>query len=192
MKINSVKKSEIFEDVKIILFDCFEDNRGFFTEPFRQSQMKEFVGNWQVVQMNESFSIDNVLRGLHFQWNPYMGKLVRVISGRMIDLILDIRRDSDTVGKIIAYEMSGMDYEWIWVPPGFAHGNFFPEVTRIQYLCSGEYNPDCEAGISPFAEDIDWSDCDFKLEKNVTISEKDKNGLSLKEWFDDKRSFNFI
>jgi dTDP-4-dehydrorhamnose 3,5-epimerase len=92
------------------------------------------------------------------------------------------------------------EYEWIWVPIGFAHGNFFTENTVIEYYCTGEYNPACEAGISPLAEDIDWSlvePCTRELFLNLAphssrISAKDRNGLTLAQWQSDNRSRNFI
>jgi dTDP-4-dehydrorhamnose 3,5-epimerase len=133
-----------------------------------------------------------------------MGKMVRTVFGRMIDLILDIRKGSPNYGKIIAYDMPSYqdrDFsEWIWVPPGFAHGNFFTEDTIIEYFCSGEYSPGCEAGISPLAGDIDWSLCDSELRMlfneiktgKLVISDKDKSGLSLQDWDRDERSKNFI
>ena len=92
-----------------------------------------------------------------------MGKLVRTLTGRMVNLIIDIRKGSPTFGKMIGYDMPGrLDAEfaeWIWVPPGFAHGNLFTEDTLIEYFCSGEYSQGCEAGISPLSLDIDWSLC---------------------------------
>src|SRR5579883_2717712 len=96
-----------------------------------------------------------------------MGRLVRTLPGRRVALVLDIRKGSPTFGKIIAHDMPARpsnDWnEWIWVPPGFAHGNMFPEESAIEYFCSGEYSPGCEAGISPLAADIDWSLCDAGL-----------------------------
>ncbi|HUI28803.1 MAG TPA: dTDP-4-dehydrorhamnose 3,5-epimerase family protein [Candidatus Acidoferrales bacterium] len=208
MKIVSVISLEI-PDVKVVRFARFVDSRGFFTEPYRRSDSISHPGlenfrNLEFVQVNESFSIKGVCRGLHFQWNPFMGKLVRTITGRMVDMVLDIRKGSPTLGKIIAYDMPTEETdafnEWIWVPPGFAHGNFFPEDSRIEYLCSGEYSPGCEAGISPLAEDIDWSLCSPQLKsvfdnaivRNGIFSEKDKNGLSLSNWLKDTRSDNFL
>lgn len=208
MKIVSIKTLAIPE-VKVIKFARFCDTRGYFTEHYRKSDFvnhvdMDFMKNIEFVQFNESYSKPYVIRGLHFQWNPYMGKLVRTVVGRMVDLVLDIRKGSPTFGKIIAYDMPATverDYsEWIWVPPGFAHGNFFTEETIIEYLCTGEYNPNCEAGISPLADDLDWSlmDKDIKKEfdrivsESPVISEKDKNGLSLTEWLKDPRSDNFI
>lgn len=208
MKILSVRPLAI-ESVKVIRFARFSDARGFFTEPFRKSDvfvhpdLKEFKG-LDFVQLNESFSRGGVCRGLHFQWNPYMGKLVRTLYGRMVDVVLDIRKGSPTLGKVIAYDMPtsvGDSFnEWIWVPPGFAHGNFFTEDSRIEYLCSGEYSPNCEAGISPLSEDLDWSLCSRDLKslfdevvgKSGVLSDKDKEGLSLTNWLNDRRSENFV
>ncbi len=173
MKIIEVKTLAIPE-IRVIRFARFCDQRGYFTEPFRKSDLRnhpqaDFLKNIEFVQSNESFSKKEVVRGLHFQWNPYMGKLVRTLRGRMVDLVLDIRKKSPTFGKCIAYDMPSdpaKDYsEWIWVPPGFAHGNFFTEESMIEYFCSGEYSAGCEAGISPLANDIDWSFCDQNLKK---------------------------
>ncbi|RKY34180.1 MAG: hypothetical protein DRP78_06935 [Candidatus Omnitrophota bacterium] len=133
-----------------------------------------------------------------------MGKLVRTICGHMVDLILDIRKGSPNFGKIIAYDLPAnkdKDYnEWIWLPPGFAHGNCFFSDTYIEYFCSAEYSPGCEAGISPLAQDIDWSICDLDLKNKIKpmikttqlITDKDKNAFTLASWQSDRRSDNFI
>ena len=208
MKILAVRQLDIPE-IKVIRFARVCDQRGYFTEHFRQSDFQtnslaSFMNEVEFVQTNESFSKAGTVRGLHFQWNPYMGKLVRTLYGHMVDLILDIRRGSPTFGKIIAYDMPsnrGNNFnEWIWVPPGFAHGNMFLEDTLIEYFCSGEYSPGYEAGISPLAEDIDWSLCDpnlreifYKVSSSTRlITEKDRNGLSVSAWEKDERSDNFI
>jgi dTDP-4-dehydrorhamnose 3,5-epimerase len=208
MKLCEVKTLEI-QPIKVIRFARFCDHRGYFTEHYRKSDFLNhpdvgFIKDVEFVQCNESRSKKGTVRGLHFQWNPYVGKLIRAISGRMVDMVLDIRKESPTFGKIILYDMPAdhkADYsEWIWVPPGFAHGNFFPEDTIIEYFCSGEYNPGCEAGISPLAEDIDWTLCDGSLKmlfdtmvrSSILMSDKDKNGLSVAHWSRDSRSDNFI
>jgi len=208
MKIIEVKTLAIPE-IKVIKFERFMDHRGFFTEPFRRSDIQNseqtsFLKGTEFVQMNESFSHKGAIRGLHFQWNPYMGKLVRTLYGHMVDLVMDIRKGSATYGKIIAYDMpentSENFNEAIWVPPGFAHGNFFIQDGKIEYMCTGEYSPGCEAGISPFSADIDWSMCDPTLkdifDKEIRntqfVSDKDKNGLSVEAWTADPRSENFI
>jgi dTDP-4-dehydrorhamnose 3,5-epimerase len=208
MKILAAKQLKIRE-IKVIRFARFCDQRGYFTEHFRNSDFQAnpltpFMRVVEFVQTNESFSKTGTVRGLHFQWNPYMGKLVRTLYGHMVDLILDIRRGSPTFGKAIAYDMPSNrseDFnEWIWVPPGFAHGNVFLEDTSIEYFCSGEYSPRHEAGISPLAEDIDWSLCDEDLRKTYyeiawstrLITDNDRNGLSVSGWEKDERSNNFI
>jgi dTDP-4-dehydrorhamnose 3,5-epimerase len=195
--------------IHVIRFGRFADARGYFTEPYRKSDFQNsaltpFMRDVTFVQANESYSRAGVIRGLHFQWNPYMGKLVRTIEGHMVDIVLDIRKSSPTFGKIIAYDMPARrnaDYsEWIWVPPGFAHGNFFSEDSVIEYFCSGEYSPGCEAGISPLAADLDWSLCDraLKLEfdalvqRGPLITDKDRNGFALAAWSKDERSNNFM
>lgn len=204
MKILEVK-SLVSPEVKVIKFARFSDNRGYFTETYRRSDFEnEFIKNLKFVQVNESFSQKGVIRGLHFQWNPYMGKLVRTIHGHMVDLFLDIRKNSPTFGKIGGYELTSASNDesnhWIWIPVGFAHGVVCLEQSTIEYLCTGEYSPNCEAGISPLAADIDWSLCDRKIKnqfnklvkKGAIISEKDKQGLTVGEWSNDKRSRNFI
>jgi dTDP-4-dehydrorhamnose 3,5-epimerase len=131
-----------------------------------------------------------------------MGKLVRTIAGHMVDLVLDLRQGSPTQGKIMAFDMPAKSTDgssiWIWVPEGCAHGNFFLEDSYIEYFCSGAYNGECEAGISPFAEDIDWSICDpflknkfFEFKDSFIATPKDINGLSVKDWFNRTDSNNF-
>lgn len=208
MKILAIKNLPLPE-VKIIQFARFLDQRGYFTEYFRKSDLYQYPGfdfflKNELAQANQSYSKKDTIRGLHFQWNPFMGKLVRVITGSMIDIILDIRKGSPSYGKILMYKMTAsleLDHdEIIWVPPGFAHGNLFLEDTIIEYLCTGEYNPNCEAGISPFAEDIDWSLCDQELKnifdqvsrKTELITIKDRNGFSCKEWKRSENSNNFL
>ena len=109
MKILDVKSLAI-PDVKVIRFGRFGDHRGFFAEHFRKSDFMghpqlDFMAGVEFSQCNESFSRPGTIRGLHFQWNPYMGKLVRTLSGRMTDMVLDIRKGSPTFGKIILYDM---------------------------------------------------------------------------------------
>jgi len=195
-------------DVRIIRFGRFSDPRGYFTEPYRKSDFENnfdmsFMKGITFVQQNESFSKKYVLRGLHFQWNPFMGKMVRTIHGHMIDIFCDIRKGSPTYGKVVMHDMpmsSDKEFsEWIWVPPGFAHGNLFLQETTIEYMCSGEYSQNCEAGISPLSPDLDWSICDnqlyshlFSLSNKLIISDKDRLGLSLDSWTLDPRSDNFL
>ena len=204
MNINNITNFQI-SGVKLINFARYSDQRGYFTETFRGS---DFINNHLkvfpngIMQSNESFSNKNVLRGLHFQWNPNMGKLVRTITGHMVDLVLDLRQESPTQGMIMAFDMPAKETNssssWIWVPEGCAHGNFFLEDSYIEYFCSGAYNGECEAGISPFSEDIDWSICDndlknkfFELKDSFISTTKDINGLSVKDWLSRTDANNF-
>lgn len=207
MKITEVIDLAI-PDVKVIRFARFPDHRGYFSEQYRFSDFETgeqtpFMRGVRFVQANESFSRAGTIRGLHFQWNPYMGKLVRTIRGHMIDVVLDVRKGSPTYGKIIAHDMpvhgDEAYAEWIWVPPGFAHGNTFTEDTVIEYFCSGEYSPGNEAGVSPVANDLDWSLCIPELanqfqtiaSSTTLMTDKDRNSFSLAGWTADPRSENF-
>jgi dTDP-4-dehydrorhamnose 3,5-epimerase len=196
MKINSIFEAEI-AGVKLIQFERFLDKRGYFSETFRDSDfLEKNLGIFPngILQTNESYSRRNVLRGLHFQWNQPMGKLV--------DLILDLRIGSPTHGKIMAFNMPIAPHDatsnWIWVPEGCAHGNFFLEDSYIEYYCSASYNGNCESGVSPFATDIDWSICDSKLKNlffdmkdSFITTSKDLNGHSIESWMSSSDAENF-
>jgi len=208
MKITEIKEL-IIPEVKVVRFERFMDHRGYFTEHFRKSDLIDdtavgFLQGENFVEANESFSYKGTFRGFHFQWNPYMGKLVRPLLGHLIDFAIDIRKKSSTLGKVVAYDMlydKESNYaEWIWVPPGFAHGALLIEDSLIEYFCTGEYSPNCEASISPLAKDIDWSLCDRDLERifkeviptTKFISEKDRNGFTLTQWLEEGNSNEFV
>jgi len=208
MKITEVKDLNI-EGIKIIKLQRFSDERGYFTEIFKESdflnneQLGFFEKETKFPQCNESFSKKGTIRGLHLQWNPFQGKLIRVIHGKMIDFALDVRKKSPTLGKIIGHEMNSDSEkdsgEWLWIPPGFAHGFLALQDTTIEYFCTGEYSPGCEMGISPFSKDIDWSICDSDIKKTFDsisqgesiISDKDLNGISMNEWLSNTNSEQF-
>ena len=196
-------------DVKVICYRRFTDKRGFFTETVRESDLFPLLfdksrKDLHFVQVNESYSKKGTIRGLHFQWNPYMGKLVRIVSGNMIDFALDIRIGSPTLGKIIAHHLTTSEKqtagEWVWIPPGFAHGGYFLNDSIIEYLCTGEHNPSNEVGISFFSKSINWSLLDkeiydlvpHSLSPSHLISDKDKKNISLEKWLKDTRSKNFM
>ncbi|MEW6351005.1 MAG: dTDP-4-dehydrorhamnose 3,5-epimerase family protein [Thermodesulfobacteriota bacterium] len=204
MKILEVKSLAIPE-VKVIRYGRFPDHRGYFTETWRKSDFDtkpelDFFHGVQFGQSNESYSKVGTVRGLHLQVDPYMGKLLRTITGRMVDLAADVRPESPTFGKIIAYDMPAQpdrDWaEWIWVPVGFAHGNFFPEETIIEYYCTGQYNPQGEVCVSALAEDLDWSLAEPHMSRlfdqvarhSDLFTEKDRGGLSIEAWSKDPRS----
>lgn len=207
MKILKVKNLSL-DGVKVIRFGRYPDNRGYFSETFKQSDISktaelEFLKPYNFVQTNESFSKAGVAKGLHFQWDPPLGKLLRTISGHMVDMILDIRKNSPTLGKIILYDLPAdpsQDYnEWIWLPPGMAHGSFFTADSLNEYFFTADYNPKAEAGISPLAKDLDWSLCEPALKQQfdalkqgeILLSPKDRAGMSFNDWQQDERSKNF-
>ncbi len=198
MKIISVTPLAL-QDIKLIRFARFVDERGYFTEVIREQdlttapKLPELHGK-NFYQINESLSAKGVVRGLHFQWEPHMGKLVRATDGTIIDIVVDIRTDSPTFGKAELQKLSfdkKADYQdWLWIPPGFAHGFVALSVgARIEYACTGWWNPQCEKGITPNDESIDWSLADKNLLKelkeifpNAIMNDKDKNGLTLSAW----------
>jgi dTDP-4-dehydrorhamnose 3,5-epimerase len=206
MNIINVKELELNE-IKVIKYQKFSDHRGYFSETFRKTDLElnkqvSFLHGENFNQINESFSKAGTIRGLHFQWSPFMSKLVRCIKGKLVDIALDIRKGSSTYGKIIAYQMNAdSDFgEWIWIPVGFAHGIYLPDDSIIEYMCTGMWSPGNELAISIFSEDIDWSLCSSDLldlfhkilNGNPIISDKDKNGLTLKEWYNKPESDLFI
>ncbi len=208
MKILEVKSLTI-PDIKIINFARFLDSRGYFTEVYKKSDFENhpdmsFLKNTSFDQCNESISHKGVIRGLHFQWNPAIGKLVKVTKGHIIDVCLDIRVGSPFFGKIVGYEMQAYPEnehnEWIWIPPGFAHGIFCLDETILVYFQTGEYSPVSDSVISPLAPDIDWSLFDPKLKETVDriksqnplISDKDRAGISLSQWKNSQDAENFI
>lgn len=207
MKLLSVDQLTLPE-IRVIRFGRFVDDRGYFTEHFRKSDFQSnpqlpFMQNIEFLQTNESYSHPGTIRGMHFQWNPFQGKLVRTITGHMIDLALDIRPGSPTFGAIIAHDMPAQPHasssEWIWLPPGFGHGIVALEATTIEYFCSAEWSPGCEASISPLASDLDWSRCDPALKEafdrvastTTLITPKDRDGLTMAAWLQDERSSFF-
>jgi len=205
MKILEIKQT-VFPEVKVIRFGRFPDERGFFTEAYRKSDLIKNIGldvNFEVLQVNISYSKTNVVRGLHFQWKPDMSKLIRVVDGGLVDLFMDIRKNSPNFGKIAGVKLESSpdksEENMIWIPAGFAHGVAFTKNSYLEYFCNAEYSPTTEAGIYPQASDIDWNLCDPNIKKDFdaiaqygVISEKDKAGLTVTSWKNDARSENFI
>lgn len=136
------------------------DRRGYFFESFSQRDFEAEVYPTVFVQDNESFSGYGVLRGLHYQLPPYaQSKLVRVVSGTILDVAVDIRRGSTTFGRHVAVELSGENHRQLFIPRGFAHGFVVLSAEAIvQYKCDQFYHPACEGGIAfdDPALGIDW------------------------------------
>ncbi len=158
----------------------FEDARGYFLEAYNKQVFSDLGINATFVQDNLSKSDKNVLRGLHFQNPPHaQGKLVSVICGAVLDVAVDIRKDSVTYGKYYAAELSEKNKHILWIPPGFAHGFVTLEDNTIfSYKCSGLYNKSAEDSIL-------WNDPDLNINwgiANPKLSEKDQNSQSFKDF----------
>lgn len=177
------------EDVKIVIPEVFEDERGFFTEIYRADQFEELGLPTTFVQLNHSRSAKNVTRGLHFQWEPPMGKLMRVTLGSAFLVAVDIRKGSPTLGKWFGIIISEKNKKQVWAPAGFARGFcVLSDVAEIQYMTTGVYNSKCESGIL-------WNDPDIGINWPVTdpvLSGKDKVAQTLKQWFEQPEAEYFI
>ncbi|PSW03897.1 dTDP-4-dehydrorhamnose 3,5-epimerase [Photobacterium lipolyticum] len=167
-------------DVKIIEPEVFGDERGFFMETWNQAKFEELVTGKPTpfVQDNHSKSKQGILRGLHYQTENTQGKLVRVVSGEVFDVAVDIRQDSATFGQWIGVYLSAENKRQLWVPEGFAHGFYVTsEEAEFVYKCTDYYNPQSEHSIL-------WNDPEIGIEwpiknGNVILSQKDTNGLSF-------------
>jgi len=175
----------------VLVPDIFEDSRGFFTETYREDKFKEIGIIEKFVQDNHSGSVKNVLRGLHFQWNPPMGKLMRVTKGAAYLVAVDIRKNSPTLGEWHGEIVSKKNKKQVWAPAGFARGFYvLSDYAEIQYKCTGIYNHKGESGIF-------WNDPKIGIKlpsakEPLILSEKDKNAQTLEEWLNKKESDNFI
>lgn len=168
-------------DVVVLQTEAFGDERGFFMEVFRTDKFRELGLPTEFVQDNHSRSSKGVLRGLHFQWDPPMGKLMRVISGAAFLVAVDIRKGSPTLGQWFGIEVSAENKKQVWAPYGFARG-FCAQTDgcEVQYKCTGIYNPKAESGIY-FADPqigVKWP---IAREQALT-SEKDRRAQSLSQW----------
>ena len=138
----------------------FQDARGYFFESFSQREFEEKVGPVHFVQDNESMSTYGVMRGLHFQRPPYtQSKLVRCVSGAVLDVAVDIRQGSPTYGQHVAVELTAENHRQFFIPKGFAHGfAVLSETAVFQYKCDEFYHPEADAGISILdgSLGIDW------------------------------------
>ena len=171
--------------VAVLKSEFFQDDRGFFVEEFRADQFKELGLPHNFVQENHSGSVKNVLRGLHFQWNPPMAKLMRVLSGTAFLVAVDIRKKSPTLGQWFGIEISSDERRQLYAPAGFARGFcVLSDFAEIQYLCTGVYNPKGESGIR-------WNDPEVGIDwpvKDPILSSKDEKAQSLNEWLNTENS----
>jgi dTDP-4-dehydrorhamnose 3,5-epimerase len=172
-------------DVLVVEPQVFTDARGFFLESYNRRGFKEATGiDPRFVQDNQSFSVRNVLRGLHYQIHQPQGKLVQVLAGEIYDVAVDLRRRSPTFGKWTGTQLSGGTHRMLWVPAGFAHGFLVcSEHAIVQYKVTDYYAPQHERTVL-------WNDNDlgikWPLESDPVLNEKDARGSDFRsaELFD--------
>ena len=156
----------------------FKDARGYFFESFSQREFEEKVGPVHFVQDNESMSSYGVMRGLHFQRPPYtQSKLVRCVSGAVLDVAVDIRQGSPTYGQHVAVELTAENHRQFFIPKGFAHGfAVLSETAVFQYKCDEFYHPEADAGISILDESlgIDWR---IPMDKAILSDKDTRHGM---------------
>lgn len=157
----------------------FGDHRGYFFESFRQDLFDKLGTDLQFVQDNQSKSAKNILRGLHFQKAPKtQGKLVQVIKGAVLDVVVDIRKESSTFGQHFSVELNEENKKLLWIPPGFAHGFLtLEDETIFSYKCTEYYAPELEGSIR-------WNDETLNIQWDIDdpiLSEKDKNAPLFRE-----------
>lgn len=177
MKVH-VEETELSEVLRVRP-EVYRDHRGYFTEVFRSDVWREAGLPADFVQVNQSGSRRGVIRGLHFQWSPPMGKLMRVVRGRAFLVAADVRRGSPTVGEWVGIELEAEDRTHVWAPAGFARGFCaLSELTEIEYLCTATYDAEGEGGVR-------WDDPDIGVEwpvRDPVLSERDRTAPGLEEW----------
>jgi len=158
-------------DVILIKPAVIEDHRGFFMESYHIVKFKAGGIQCTFVQDNHAKSVQNTLRGLHFQVQYPQAKLLRCINGKVFDVAVDIRKDSSTYGKWVGEVLSGENKHQLFIPSGFAHGYYvMSETAEIAYKCSEIYNPQDEQGLR-------WDDSDIAINwpgENPILSKKDR------------------
>ena len=175
-------------EVVVLVPQFFEDERGFFMEVYRADEFRNLGLPTEFVQDNHSRSRKGVVRGLHFQWDPPMGKLMRVTVGEAFLVAVDIRKGSPTLGKWYGTVVSAKDKKQVWAPAGFARGFcVLSDTAEIQYKCTGTYNPKAESGIR-------WNDPTVGIRWPISeplLSEKDAKAQTLGEWLNSPNAENF-
>jgi len=168
-------------DVKIIEVDVFGDERGFFMETFRVDEFVKKTGAKPFVQDNHSKSTKGILRGLHYQQQQTQGKLVRVISGEVYDVAVDMRESSSTFGQAVGVVLSAENKRQLWVPEGFAHGFYvMSESAEFVYKCTDYYHPESEVSVR-------WDDSELAIDWPLIdggtpqLSAKDAKGFSFQD-----------
>ncbi len=174
-----VESTHFDDEVKVIVPVVYDDHRGYFMESYRKDRFTELGIPYEFLQDNHSLSVKGVIRGLHFQWEPSMAKLMRVTVGRVFLVAVDIRRGSPTVGQWLGLEVSDENKRQVWAPPGFARGFcVLSDVAELQYKCTAIWHKAGEGSIV-------WNDPDIGIEWPVDeplLSDKDRHAWSLAGW----------
>jgi len=157
----------------------FADARGYFLEGYNEKAMAECGIRNRFVQDNQSYSLRNVVRGLHYQVSHPQGKLVRVVVGEILDVAVDLRRSSAAFGKWFGVTLSGENHRMLWIPAGFAHGfHVISDGAHVLYKATDFYDPQGERTVA-------WNDpevgIDWKVTATPVVSEKDAQGKALRE-----------
>ena len=175
-----VEETDI-SDVKIIRANRFHDERGFFTETYKESEYLE-IGIPKFVQDNMSESLKGVIRGLHWQASPHgQGKLISCMSGSILDVAVDVRRESESFGKHVAIELNSNEQISLWVPEGFAHGfQALEDHTRVHYKVTNYWNKDSEFSLK---WDDKLLDINWRTTTQNIISAKDDLAPKFEELF---------
>ena len=181
----TITRTEI-EGLIIIQPEIFADSRGYFLESFNSETLRKEGIDFNPVQDNESKSAKGVIRGLHYQLNPYsQAKLIRVVEGKIFDVAIDLRKDSETFGKWYGIELNSDSKKQFLIPHGFAHGfSVLSDIAIVQYKCNNLYNPAMERGINIMDPDLN---IDWKIDKSAyIISDRDMQNPLFKD-----AEFNF-
>ena len=165
-------------DVLVLEPKVFPDARGHFLETYNRRALREAAGiDAEFVQDNQSFSVRNVLRGLHYQIRQTQGKLVQVLSGEVYDVVVDLRRRSPTFGRWAAVELSAATHRMLWVPQGFAHGFLVrSEQALVQYKVTDYYAPEHERTLL-------WNDPELGIRWPIdapVLNDKDRRGTPFR------------
>jgi dTDP-4-dehydrorhamnose 3,5-epimerase len=183
-----LRRIEEMQGLKLFEAKWYPDERGYLLQAYMVSDLEGRGISGSFLQAIQSRSRRGVVRGLHFQWNPPMGKLVRCLRGRIFDVAIDLRRGSPTFGDHCTAELTEENRRMFWLPAGFAHGFMaLEDDSVVLYHCTAEWAPLGEAGIR-------WNDPDIGIEwppREAELSPKDRVAMSLTEWLARPESASF-
>jgi dTDP-4-dehydrorhamnose 3,5-epimerase len=188
--IYSLMRKEVREipGIQLLTAKCIPDERGYMLRSYTRSELQERGIPSDFPQALQSKSRRGVVRGLHFQWDPPQGKLVRCAAGSVLDVVVDVRHGSPTLGDHAAVELTAENCAVLWVPPGFAHGFMaLEDDSTVFYHCTAEWAPQAEGGIL-------WNDPDLAIDwppLPPVLSRKDRECQTLSQWLADPLSVAF-